>query len=145
MPSFSGLVKVLSSLVSGTPANDDCFIFGKTDLKKVTLSGLKNALGIDSINTALEGKQDTITKVRFYNIFDTTETDSAIKTTAEYYFKNKFEDNCAFIAYIALQKGMTYRVDGLKISGTYGYMKINSYGLSTPYYGTAMGGSWTWR
>lgn len=53
MPSFSGLVKVLSSLVSGTPANDDCFIFGKTDLKKVTLSGLKNALGIDQINSDL--------------------------------------------------------------------------------------------
>ena len=53
MPSFSGLVKVLSSLVSGTPANDDCFIFGKTDLKKVTLSGLKNALGIDQIKSDL--------------------------------------------------------------------------------------------
>ena len=53
MPNFSGLVKVLSSLVSGTPASDDCFIFGKTDLKKVTLSGLKNALGIDQINSDL--------------------------------------------------------------------------------------------
>ena len=145
MPSFSGLVKVLSSLVSGTPSNDDCFIFGKTDLKKVTFSGLKNALGIDSINTALEGKQDAITKVRFYNIFDTTETDSAIKTTAEYYFKNNFEDNSAFIAYIVFTKAITYRIDGLKVDGAYGYMQISSYGLSEPYYGTAMGGSWTWR
>lgn len=54
MPSFSGLVKVLSSLVSGTPADDDCFIFGKTDLKKITLAKLKDALGITSINSALE-------------------------------------------------------------------------------------------
>lgn len=53
MPSFSGLVKVLSSLASGTPASDDYFIFGKTDLKKVTLSGLKNALGIDQIKSDL--------------------------------------------------------------------------------------------
>ena len=145
MPNFSGLVKVLSSLVSGTPASDDCFIFGRTDLKKVTLSGLKNALGIDSINTALEGKQDAITKVRFYNIKDDTGTGDTLTSTAEWHFKNTFEDNSAFIAYIVFTKAMTYRIDGLKVDVAYGYMQISSYGLSEPYYGTAMGGSWTWR
>ena len=54
MASLSGIVKNISDLVSGTPADDDCFIFGKTDIKKITLAKLKDTLGITSINTALE-------------------------------------------------------------------------------------------
>lgn len=58
MAGLSGIVKKISDLVTGTPADDDCFIFGKTDLKKITLAKLKDALGITSINSALEAKQD---------------------------------------------------------------------------------------
>ena len=58
MAGLSGLVKKITDLVSGTPADDDCFIFGKTDLKKITLAKLKDALGITSLNSALETKQD---------------------------------------------------------------------------------------
>lgn len=56
MAGLSGIVKKISDLVTGTPADDDCFIFGKTDLKKITLAKLKDALGITSINSALNGK-----------------------------------------------------------------------------------------
>lgn len=56
MAGLSGIVKKISDLVTGTPADDDCFIFGKTDLKKITLAKLKDALGITSINSALKNK-----------------------------------------------------------------------------------------
>ena len=46
MAGLSGIVKKISDLVTGTPADDDCFIFGKTDLKKITLAKLKDALGL---------------------------------------------------------------------------------------------------
>lgn len=55
MAGLSGIVKKISDLVTGTPADDDCFIFGKTDFKKITLAKLKDALGITSINSALGG------------------------------------------------------------------------------------------
>ena len=53
MEGLSGIVKKISDLVTGTPADDDCFVFGKSDLKKITLAKLKDALGITSINSAL--------------------------------------------------------------------------------------------
>lgn len=59
MAGLSGIVKKISDLVTGTPADDDCFIFGKTDLKKITLAKLKDALGITSINSALSLKVET--------------------------------------------------------------------------------------
>ena len=52
MAGLSGIVRKISDLVTGTPADDDCFIFGKTDLKKITLAKLKDALGITSINSS---------------------------------------------------------------------------------------------
>ena len=55
MAGLSGIVKKISDLVTGTPADDDCFVFGKSDLKKITLAKLKDALGITSINSALGG------------------------------------------------------------------------------------------
>ena len=54
MAGLSGIVKKISDLVTGTPADDDCFVFGKSDLKKITLAKLKDVLGITSINSALE-------------------------------------------------------------------------------------------
>ena len=98
-----------------------------------------------SYNSALENKQDKPQKMVYYWITDETETDSTIKSTAEYYFINDMENNSCFNIYLSLKKGNTYRIDGLKVDNTYGYMQISSYGLSEPYYGTAMGGSWTWR
>lgn len=53
MAGLSGIVKKISDLVTGTPADDDCFVFGKSDLKKITLAKLKDVLGITSINSAL--------------------------------------------------------------------------------------------
>ena len=53
MAGLSGIVKKISDLVTGTPADDDCFVFGKSDLKKITLAKLKDALGITSINSSL--------------------------------------------------------------------------------------------
>ena len=46
MAGLSGIVKKISDLVTGTPADDDCFVFGKSDLKKITLAKLKDALGL---------------------------------------------------------------------------------------------------
>lgn len=54
MAGLSGIVKKISDLVTGTPADDDCFVFGKTSLKKITLANLKNALGINSLSSALK-------------------------------------------------------------------------------------------
>ena len=50
MAGLSGIVRKISDLVTGTPADDDCFVFGKSDLKKITLAKLKDALGITSSN-----------------------------------------------------------------------------------------------
>ena len=56
MAGLSGIVKKISDLVTGTPADDDCFIFGKTDFKKITLAKLKDALGgLEFIDTATTG------------------------------------------------------------------------------------------
>lgn len=62
MAGLSGIVKKISDLVTGTPADDDCFVFGKSDLKKITLAKLKDALGITSINSALEYSTGSITQ-----------------------------------------------------------------------------------
>lgn len=53
MAGLSGNVKKIIDLVTGTPADDDCFVFGKSDLKKITLVKLKDTLGITSLNSAL--------------------------------------------------------------------------------------------
>ena len=63
MAGLSGIVKKISDLVTGTPADDDCFVFGKSDLKKITLAKLKDALGITSLNSALINKQDLLVKM----------------------------------------------------------------------------------
>lgn len=60
MAGLSGIVKKISDLVTGTPADDDCFVFGKSDLKKITLAKLKDALGITSINSALDPKLSSL-------------------------------------------------------------------------------------
>ena len=62
MAGLSGIVKKISDLVTGTPADDDCFVFGKSDLKKITLAKLKDALGITSINSSLEYSTGSITQ-----------------------------------------------------------------------------------
>lgn len=101
-----------------------------------------------SYNSALENKQNVITKVKFYNITDDTEVDADIKTTAEWYFKNSFDDNSAFIAYLSLVKGSTYRIDGIKIGGSYGCMQISSYALNNPIYGVLhadVNDKWVWK
>lgn len=56
MPSLSGLVKNISSLGGGTPADDDYFIFGKTALKKISWESIKSlvmARTIVEVDTAL--------------------------------------------------------------------------------------------
>lgn len=63
MAGLSGIVKKISNLVTGTPADDDCFVFGKSDLKKITLAKLKDALGITSINSALATNTRTVTGI----------------------------------------------------------------------------------
>lgn len=67
MAGLSGIVKKISDLVTGTPADDDCFVFGKSDLKKITLAKLKDALGgfkfIESSSTGDNGSTSiTMTK-----------------------------------------------------------------------------------
>lgn len=57
MAGLSGIVKKISDLVTGTPADDDCFVFGKSDLKKITLAKLKDALGMALIDdTGISGE-----------------------------------------------------------------------------------------
>lgn len=56
MASLSGLIKTVSSLTGGAPADDDYFIFGKSDLKKVSWESIKNAImgrTSQSISTSL--------------------------------------------------------------------------------------------
>lgn len=70
MAGLSGIVKKISDLVTGTPADDDCFIFGKTDLKKITLAKLKDALGIQSNQTFVEQWIDGMTRYEVIISFD---------------------------------------------------------------------------
>ena len=57
MAGLSGIVKKISDLVTGTPADDDCFVFGKSDLKKITLAKLKDVLGMALIDdTGISGE-----------------------------------------------------------------------------------------
>lgn len=42
MASLSGLIKNISSIGGGTPADDDYFIFGKSNLKKVSWGSIKS-------------------------------------------------------------------------------------------------------
>lgn len=44
MANLSGLVKNISSLVGGAPSDDDYFIFGKSDLKKVSWKSIKDTI-----------------------------------------------------------------------------------------------------
>lgn len=74
MAGLSGIVKKISDLVTGTPADDDCFVFGKSDFKKITLAKLKDALGITSINSALEGRNFAGGEVAAHSYQDVTFT-----------------------------------------------------------------------
>lgn len=56
---FTGIGKLIKDLVTGTPADTDYFAFGNTDLKKVSFPNLKEALGIDALNSALENSIKT--------------------------------------------------------------------------------------
>lgn len=101
-------------------------------------------------NSGNTNKQNVITKVKFYNITDDTEVDADIRTTAEWYFKNNFDDNSAFIAYLSLVKGSTFRIDSLKVydDGSYGCMQISSYALNNPIYGVLhadVNDKWVWK
>lgn len=51
---FSGIVKAIKDLVTGTPADTDYFVYGNTDMKKISLPNLKTALGITALNSSLE-------------------------------------------------------------------------------------------
>ena len=42
---FSGVVKLIKELVTGTPADTDYFVFGNSDMKKITLPNLKKGSG----------------------------------------------------------------------------------------------------
>ena len=56
MAGLSGIVKKISDLVTGTPADDDCFVFGKSDLKKISWESIKSlviARTIVEVDTAL--------------------------------------------------------------------------------------------
>lgn len=114
------------------------------DLALAAPQGRELKKQVDALNSALAKKQDIPQKMRYYWIVDETEVDSAIKSTAQYHFVHSTENNTCFTMYLSLKKGNTYRVDGLKVDNTYGYMQISSYSLPTPYYGTASGGAWTW-
>lgn len=52
---FSGIVKLFKDWVTGTPTDTDYFLFGNTDIKKITFANLRKALGIDALNSALVG------------------------------------------------------------------------------------------
>ena len=65
---FSGVVKLIKELVTGTPADTDYFVFGNSDMKKITLPNLKKVLGvtknqedIKALNSALAVKTKAFT------------------------------------------------------------------------------------
>lgn len=45
---FSGIVKAIKDLVSGTPSDSDYFIFGSSDAKKISFSDLKKNVNLVS-------------------------------------------------------------------------------------------------
>lgn len=53
---FIGIGKLISELTAGTPEETDNFIFANSGnaIKKITMKALKKALGIDSLNSALD-------------------------------------------------------------------------------------------
>ena len=63
MAGLSGIVKTINSLGRGTPADDDCFIFGKTALKKITWESIKNLI---TARTAVEVDTSLGITARFY-------------------------------------------------------------------------------
>lgn len=54
---FSGVLKAFKDFVTGTPTDTDYFLFGNTDIKKISLSNLKTALGIAALNSSLNNIQ----------------------------------------------------------------------------------------
>lgn len=44
MANLSGLIKTISSLSGGAPTDEDYFIFGKSDLKKVSWKSIKDTI-----------------------------------------------------------------------------------------------------
>lgn len=88
MAGLSGIVKKISDLVTGTPADDDCFIFGKTDLKKITLAKLKDALGITSINSDLTVSTQTRNEGSFLDIY-VAKNEYAAQVRSAAYLKHK--------------------------------------------------------
>lgn len=53
---FSGVLKAFKDFVTGTPTDSDYFLFGNTDIKKISLSNLKTALGIAALNSSLNNR-----------------------------------------------------------------------------------------
>lgn len=43
---FTGIGKLIKDLVTDTPADTDYFVFGNSDIKKITLPNLKKVLGV---------------------------------------------------------------------------------------------------
>lgn len=69
---FSGLVKMIKDFASGTPSDDDNFLFGNTSIKKITFKALKTALGIDKLNADVSTINSALTfdnKELFLNYF----------------------------------------------------------------------------
>ena len=58
---ISGVVKLFKDWITGTPVDTDYFLFGNTDIKKITFKALKTALGIDKLNTDVSSLNSALT------------------------------------------------------------------------------------
>lgn len=146
---FSGVVKLIKELVTGTPADTDYFVFGNSDMKKITLPNLKKVLGvtknqedIKALNSAFAEKFD---RFHTYDIIDYQETDDKIKQVVDYYVEHNVDVFEMFFMRITLQKGATYIVNGYKHDSGYATVIVTGYGVKNPLYGRRIAGKWTWN
>lgn len=95
MAGLSGIVKKISDLVTGTPADDDCFVFGKSNLKKITLAKLKDVLGITKIN-AVDSKDGSSFNRDFQSI-GLNDPDSELSKTAFFLINASEQDQWSHI------------------------------------------------
>ncbi len=77
---FSGITKLIQSLTAKTTLSDaDSFIFGGSDMFRITVANLKNALGITKLNTDLSSKTSGFSEIQF-GTFDYTSNGTGFET-----------------------------------------------------------------
>ena len=86
----------------------------------------------------------TLLNFKIYNIVDSTELDSAIRTTVQYHIENSIDKGLIF-AELTLRKGSTYIMLGHKLDDNFASIIVYGYSLNSPLCGKKYSGNWTWN